>query len=261
MPNQNLNPAPKRHSQHPPFPRILCAADGGPVTTSAIDQSIAVAGEDARIVFAATGHHARDALATAVERAHAAGVESSEKLLPDRPLGEALLKQSVTCDLVVVGAHADSRATGIVLDETATLLVHRSRVPVLVARPRPLTAGILAATRGRPADRAALTAGAHLAARLGAELTVVHVAEPEDHDRRHEMAAELANARALLGRDLHFVTRRGATALSIVELAEDSGAGLIVLGSAGKHRPEIMSSVSERVAHAAPCSVLIVRGS
>ena len=77
-------------------------------------------------------------------------------------------------------------------------------IPVLVARERPLAAGVVAATRARPADRAALTAAAHIAARLGAELTVVHVAERDDEKRRAELHAELANARALLGRALDY---------------------------------------------------------
>jgi nucleotide-binding universal stress UspA family protein len=261
MPNEHLTAVEKRHSEHPPFARILCAVDGGRHSTSAIDQAIAVAGDDARIVFAASDALGPAVLVPAAKRAREAGTEFSERVLPAQPLGEALVRQSATCDLVVVGAHPEPRSSGLVLDETAALLVRRSRVPVLIARPRELVAGVIAATSGRPADRAALTAGAHLAARLGAELTVVHVAEPEDHDRRHELASELTNARALLGRDLQFVTRRGATALRIIELAEDSGAGLIVLGGADVHRPEPMSSVSERVAHTAPCSVLILPGS
>ena len=78
-------------------------------------------------------------------------------------------------DLVVVGAHSHARVTGIVLARLATLLVHRCRRPRARRARAPLDAGVVAATRAHPADRAAVTTGAHLAARLGAELTVVHV--------------------------------------------------------------------------------------
>ncbi|HEY6890487.1 MAG TPA: universal stress protein, partial [Solirubrobacter sp.] len=172
-----------------------------------------------------------------------------------------LLAAAVTFDLVVIGAHQHARVTGIVLGEIATLLLHRSRVPVLVARDRPLDAGIVAATRGLPADRAALTAAAHVAARLAAELTVVHVPERGDERRRDELAAELANARALLGRTLDFVEFDGPAARAIVDVAEGDGAGLAVVGSEGKQGLPALRSVSERVAHLAPCSVLVLRTS
>ena len=41
--------------------------------------------------------------------------------------------------------------------------------------------------------------------------------------------------------------------------AASAGADLIVLGSRGLHGLKSLGSVSERVAHRAPCSTLIVR--
>ena len=105
------------------------------------------------------------------------------------------------------------------LGEIATQLVHRCAVPVLVARERPLASGVVAATRAWPADRAALTAGTHIAARLGAELTVVHVPERDDDQRRAELHAELANARALLGREIDYYQESGPAARAIVDAA------------------------------------------
>jgi nucleotide-binding universal stress UspA family protein len=163
-------------------------------------------------------------------------------------------------DLVVIGAHPHARATGIVLGEAATQLVHGARIPVLVARDRPLDAGIVAATRARPADRIAVTTAAHLAARLGAELTVIRVAEPGDEARHPELRSELANARALLGRGLDYLTEFGAPARAIVTAADGEHAGLVVVGSDGRRGVRALASVSERVAHLAPCSVLVMRG-
>ena len=70
----------------------------------------------------------------------------------------------------------------------------------------------------------------------------------------------LTNARALLGRDLHYVTDDGGTAARIVAAARDASVGLVVTGSTGKRGVAALGSTSERVAHEAPCSVLIVRG-
>ena len=165
-------------------------------------------------------------------------------------------------DLVVVGAHSHARVDR----DRARRDSRRSwctaaPCPVLVARERPLASGVVAATRALPADRFALTAGTHIAARLGAELTVVHVPERDDDKRRAELHAELANARALLGREIDYYqdararprerssTRPRATAPASSSSAATAGSGLSAL-----------ASVSERVAHLAPCSVLVMRG-
>ena len=264
--------ATRRRSQHPPFARILCAVDGSESDTAAVEQAIAVAGTDARITFAASWYgtaspsraasseeRALDALEQALARGRAAGANVSRRLDHAPRLGEALLAATAMYDLVIAGARRHSRISGILLGETATLLVHRAAVGVLIARERPLAAGIVAATRERPADRPALTVAAHLAARLEAELTVVHVSEPGDGARRPELMAELANARALLGRDLHYVTDFGSPVQAIAGTAEDAGAGLVVVGSAGKRGVAALGSVSERLAHLAPCSVLALR--
>lgn len=263
---------PRRHSQRAPFPRILCAVDGGEASAVAVDQAIAVADGDARIVFAAswygTGSHeraaasdeaARAATERAVERARAAGVRASAQYFHVPRLGDAVLTSAAMHDLVVVGAGPHPRLAGIVLGELATQLVHRCPLPVLVARETALHSGIVAATRAHPDDRFAVTTGAHLAARLGAELTVVHVSERDDDKRRGELRAELTNARALLGRQLDYLEPHGSPAAAITAVAEAESAGLIVLGSTGKHGLPALRSVSERVAHLAPCSVLVLR--
>ncbi|HEX6025176.1 MAG TPA: universal stress protein [Solirubrobacter sp.] len=271
-----LEPSPSPHrpriSTRPPFPRILCALDEGAGTDEAIEQAIAVAGPDARIVFAANWYgrgsaeraaeadaHARAAVEAAVERAEAAGVEARAELFHGPRLVDALLRAAASHDLVVVGAHSHARITGIVLGELATQLVHTSPIPVLVAREPQLATGLVAATRAWPRDRIALTKATHIAARLGAELTVVHVHEPDDFKRQPELDAELANVRALLGRQIDHYLATGPAARAIVDVAEGDGAGLVVVGSDQRRGLSALASVSERVAHLAPCSVLVMR--
>ena len=273
MLDQRSQPTRPRRSERPPFPRILCAVDGAETSKAAIEQAIAIAGRDARVIFAASWYgkgsleraaasdeQARDAAEQAVERARAAHLHATAQYFHSPRLSDALLSATALNDLVVVAAHGHARAKGIVLGETATVLAHRCAVPVLIARERPLKEGIVAATRALPADRAALTTAAHLAARLDAELTVLHVPERGDEKRRAELDAELANARALLGRPLDYLEYDGPAARAIVDVAEGDGAGLVVVGSERKQGLPALRSVSERVAHLAPCSVLIMRG-
>jgi nucleotide-binding universal stress UspA family protein len=271
MLDQRPHPHRPRHSEHPPFARILCAVDRDGATDAAIQQAIALADGDARVVFAAHWYgkgsleraaeadvDARDAAERAVEQAQRAGVEARAEYFHAPRLADPLLSQTAWQDVIVVGARAHARATGILLGETATLLAHRSAVPVLVARERPLAAGVVAATRALPADRPAVTAATHIAARLGAELTVLHVPNRNGR-RRPELEAELANARALLGRELDYLEFEGPAARTILDIAAGDEAGLVVVGSDGKQGLPALRSVSERVAHRAPCSVLVMR--
>jgi nucleotide-binding universal stress UspA family protein len=245
-----------RRPAHHPFARILCAVDADEAPEAAIEQAVALAGGDRHLVFVSFRRD-RDALGRAVARARRSGVQAaSEELDASRP-AEALLRATGWHDLVVVGADAHALVTGVTLGETATTVVHRSPIPVLVARRRPLAAGVVAATGALPADRAAVSAAARITARLGAELTVVHVPGSADWERRNELKAEIGRARALLGRPLDYVEPEGAVAPAIVAVAHE--AGLVVVGSTGERGVRAVDSISARVAHSAPCSVLIVR--
>jgi nucleotide-binding universal stress UspA family protein len=259
MSQYSPRPAPHPRPVHPPFTRIACLVDSDAGTEAAVTQAIALAGDDAAVRFVALSH-AHGPLEQAVERARDAGCTAEPELLERATFHDALGRVNVLHDLVVVGAHEHARATGIVLGEAATQLVHRSPLPVLIARTRPLADGVLAASRAHPNDRAALTAATRLAARLGAELTVVHVRMRGDAARRPELQAELANARALLGRPLDLYEPSGPVARTLVDAAEGDGCGLLVLGSRARTGLLALGSVSERVAHLAPCSVLVMRG-
>ena len=255
MPQPSSTPYQPRTSIHP-FPRVLCAVDDRAATQAAIEQAIALTGPDARLAFAG---RRPEAVEGAVARAREAGVDARTQPLSAARVGQALLEATAAHDLVVVGAHSHSRLTGILLGEIATLLVHRSAIPVLIARERSPASGVVAATRAWPRDRIALTAGARLAARLGAALTVVHVRERDDDRRVPELKAELANVRAMVGREIDYYEPSGPAARVIVDAAQGDGAGLVVVGSDQRRGLSALASVSERVAHLAPCSVLVMR--
>jgi nucleotide-binding universal stress UspA family protein len=249
----------------PPFPRILCAVDGSEGANVALEQALTLAGSDARVTMIsvwadpAGEPRASGALELAAAQAREAGVRAARRLVHGGSVAETLAAAASRFDLLVVGTHPHSRASGILAREPATLLAHRSPVPLLIARERPLAAGVLAATDGHPATRPALTAAARAAARLGAGLTVLHVRAADEGALRNELHAELLNLRALLGRDVRYITDFGRAAARIVAAAEADGTGLVVVGSGGKSGAAALASTSERVAHRAPCSVLIHR--
>jgi nucleotide-binding universal stress UspA family protein len=152
--------------------------------------------------------------------------------------------------LLAIGTQEHRRLEEIVLGGVAGELLHRAQCAVLVARPVP--------------DLDAFP-----------REIVVGIDGSERAERAFEVAQSLANRRhsrlrsvvATGGRhvDLGRITDRHpgveASAASPVPALADaaSGADLLVVGSRGLHGPRALGSVSERVAHRASCSVLVVR--
>jgi nucleotide-binding universal stress UspA family protein len=132
-------------------------------------------------------------------------------------------------DLIAAGSHGQGRLTGKLLGSVATHLMHDSKRAVLIARgmpggafPRSIVVGV---DESEPSLRA-LAVGRELHRRTGAPLDPVHVVDSSP-----------------------------VTALAERVSAED----LLVVGSRGARGLRSLGSVSEGVAHRAPCSVLIVR--
>jgi nucleotide-binding universal stress UspA family protein len=144
---------------------------------------------------------------------------------------------------------------------------------------------ILLATDGSPEAERALATAAMLSERLGAELHLVCVEPMPDplswpearimspelrgdiRERAENTARELLEGRAekleemgLEVSEVHAIAGRPDT--EIVRVAEEVGAGLVVLGSRGLGpvRRAVMGSVSLSVVHHSHGSVLVVRG-
>jgi nucleotide-binding universal stress UspA family protein len=130
--------------------------------------------------------------------------------------------------LVVVGSHGTARIRGILLGSIATVVVHKAPCAVLIARPAApeFPSRIAVGIDGSPESAAVEAVAAHLAARFG-------------------------------GRQ-RMVDARGGDAVSTL-VAASAEADLLVVGSCVQHGLSALRSVSERVAHRAQCSTLIVR--
>jgi nucleotide-binding universal stress UspA family protein len=142
---------------------------------------------------------------------------------------------------------------------------------------------IVVGTDGSDAATEAVRQAAGLARAFGAGLDIVSAYEPASVDRlrveqsgaapdprwainaREEVdntlgaAAELA--RGLGVEAVHTFARQGDPADSILDVAEERGADLIVLGNKGLTGAArfLLGSVPNKVSHHAPCSVLIIR--
>jgi nucleotide-binding universal stress UspA family protein len=134
---------------------------------------------------------------------------------------------------------------------------------------------VLLATDGSREAELAATTAADLANSTNSELHLVHVGEflPTVLAQTEAQPAELEReARELLDEQVQRIEGTGGTVKEahlrlgradeeILELAEDIGAGLIVMGSRGRSRLRraLMGSVSDSVVRHAHCPVTIVR--
>ncbi len=143
-------------------------------------------------------------------------------------------------------------------------------------------AKILVATDLSESSEPAMRTAIELGRRLGAEVTVLHIAEPaypanhwfvphigDDAEALSTLIArELETARTRLQQQLEalggepkMMIRVGRPAHVIVETARELGFELLVLGTHGRKGIEhvILGSVAERVVRTATCPVLTVR--
>ena len=181
--------------------------------------------------------------------------------LADLPFGDTLIvdghpvsallaiAERESASMIAVGTHGGSRTAGILLDSVATAMLHEALCPVLVARPPAagewVPNSIVVGVDGSQQSLHAAEVGAALAERFRANLRVI-VAE----------GGKPVDAEGLSAIDeLEWDRRQPVAAL----VAASKRADLIVVGARGIHGVLALGSVSERVAHRAECSVLVIR--
>ena len=196
-----------------------------------------------------------------LEKEAALAHETANEIIDERPncttaivrgdaktvLRTASSKPGVT--LLALGARSSSRFLGILAGETATSLLHEAACSVFFARPRWGTLWrpmhIVVGLDGSESSLAALVVADDLTSRLGASVKVVSATGGKLLDEDGAWADRVTSwdpghpVVCLLDRSLH--------------------ADLVMVGSRGLHGLRSLGSVSERVAHRALCSVLVVR--
>jgi nucleotide-binding universal stress UspA family protein len=193
--------------------------------------------------------HAAKALEAA--RDHVASLAApTQKLVRGTPWDELLAEiDRDENTLIAVGSSGLGRLRGIIEGSVATEIVHRAPCSVLVARgaeaefPRRIVVGV----DGSVESAAAYAAAHFLALRFDAELHAVVAWGGKGINER--LVAAITDG---VHDDSHL-----APADALTAAAENSD--LVVIGSRGLHGVRALGSVSERIAHTAACSALVVR--
>lgn len=151
--------------------------------------------------------------------------------------------------LVAVGSSGSGRLLGIVAGAVATEMIHRSPCSVLVARQSDngFPCRIVVGVDGSAESAAAYAAARYLAERFDTEFRALVARGGKGVDER---LVEMIT-------DGDHEDCAGAPVDALATAAE--GADLVVVGSRGLHGVRALGSVSERVAHTASCSALVVR--
>lgn len=251
------------------FDPVVCGIDGSPESFEAAEQAATLAPPDARIVLACvtqpaavvpgwptisssllrTRHEAEEALDLACA-CIPPSCRVEARLLEDSSFSRLLAEiERERAGLVAVGIHRHSRAAGIALGSVATAMVHDAPCSVLLARAREAGAwprSIVVGIDGSTESIAALAVARDLATRVGAALTaLVALGGGETSVDPSQTAID--------GIPLLTDERGPVEALTLRD------GDLLVVGGRGLHGLHALGSVSERVAHQARCSVLVVR--
>lgn len=252
------------------FDRVICAVDGSEEGLEAVRQAARVVSEGGRLLLVAVAElpiaaqagwaapAAASGLASeaeeALERAHreVAHQRLAETRLLQGPaitaLAEALETERAT--LLCLGTHEHRRATGFLIGSLTTTFLHDAACSVLVARPsgapESFPSSIAVGVDGSPYSDAALAVAELLRDRFGAAVSVLLAAGGKSVEAA-AVAERHPAVEIVAGKPVDVLTSASA------------GHDLVVVGSRGLHGVRALGSVSERVAHRASCSVLVVR--
>jgi nucleotide-binding universal stress UspA family protein len=255
-----------RASEPPIFNRILCGVDGTPESLVAVRQALRLKDPHGALWLAAVVHLAKAAHAgiaaqhaaellqqeaeVALADARAIAPSALDKLVNGEPVAVLLREaEAEQATLLAVGSHGRGRATGRLLGTVAAAMLRDAPCSVLIARAAPdqesWPQSVVVGVDGSAESADAFTVAHSLAERFGASIRAV--ASTKD-----QLDREAARAIAI---ELEEQPRRAVDALA----AASTSADVVVVGSHGLHGLKALGSVSERVAHRARSSVLVVR--
>jgi len=247
--------------------RVLCGVDSTQESLEAVRQAHRLEEPGGSLIVITALELATSAQAGWAATAAAADLEERAQAALDAAKAEApgasfrcvegradqvLLAQAESehATAVAVGTHEISRSVGIALGSVTTTMLHDAPCSVLVARAHPahedFPRSIVVGVDGSRESAVAAAVAFRLGERFDVEVWPVAARGGKEFD----IAAVDAIATGVLIEEGKPVDTLVATA---------GKADLLVVGSRGLRGVRALGSVSERVAHRAPCSVLVVR--
>lgn len=251
------------------FKRIVVGVDGTEWGFEALRQALVLASKENPVIHAVTALDTAPAIHGGFQAAHIAALLENEAeeargvaqtIIGSREGGSARVVRGKPVDvlrrerddlqatLVALGGRRSSRFLGIMLGETGTELVHDTACSIMLAcpvdngpwRPRKIVVGF----DGSPYALAALRSAEELADAHGGTVEVVAATGGKAIERNAAWAARVD---------------AWDPAHPVGALVERSrSVDLVVVGSRGVHGIRTIGSVSERVAHQAHCTALVV---
>lgn len=260
--------------------RVVCGLDGTPASIESLRQVGHLARDETELLVVTVASNSTAVAAAAgaagavfppplleeAEETLALGVDLLGREFPrlgrvetrvlDGPVIPTLLGtlRDERATLAAAGRHRHSRLAGLVVGSVATSLLHDAPCSVLIAGERadegPFPRSIVVGFDGSEAAEPALATAVELAGQTGASLNALCATRGQklDVDRIRTRLEELAPGVSL-------TVAGDSPAQALRSTASD----LVVLGTRGLHGVGALGSVSERVAHRAHCSVLVVR--
>lgn len=195
------------------------------------------------------------------------GCQADRRIVDARPVDGILqTAKEYAADLIVAGTHGRSGIRRFLLGSVAERILREASIPIVTVRPslkkppgQEPVKKILCPVNESASARQALETAASLAVSLGAELNVLHVAEPLAQGAKPDICNWLPESerRACKVQEL---AAAGDPAEQILRLAEESSADLLVIGA--RHRAfadaTVIGTTTIRVVRHSPVPVLTV---
>ena len=259
------------------FTNILCAVDGTLTSTAAVEMAASLASPEGHLtllaVTAVSGSGAYSTAAISPGRvdlvlsnakriADDVGVPSSTVVDPGGPPVDVLLERGSDHDLLAIGAPATSWLGGMLTGGVATTALSQLTTPMLFAR-RSFTGSlkgrqILVASDGEEGSDHIVELAGRLAQSQGAQVTLVNAVGAESKMNPRAIQAQARTLQLALPNTGEPCIEPGKAWDVILDAAKHTEAALVVLGSRRLRGLHAFGSVSRRVVHDAPCSVLVI---
>ena len=198
----------------------------------------------------------------AVHIAEEAGVRCTVEVDPATPPSQVILDWSARHDLLALGAPNTSWVGGMFIAGVADTALGAFTTPLLAARARPAGGGsddvIIVASDGREDSDELLELGLRMAHVRGADMMLLHAIGHESRARRERVEEQGRRLAQMARGDQEVRVEHGHAHDVILNTAASTGASLVLMGSRRLEGLRAIGSVSRRVVHDAPCSVMLI---